>query len=102
MLSTGATTIPILPGGASSSANSDRYVNGDLTRGVHSAAFTGSQTLEVGDATVYAPVNYSTTSAVTQLDITASTSPGDHTQISGADLDESKTANRTWSLALPG
>jgi len=101
-LNAGASTI-ILPTGATvSGAGAGKYVNGKLQKHVTISAGAGSGSWEVGDASTYAPVAFSTTNGLTNLDIVASTTAGDHAQIAGATLNPSKSVNRTWSLSHAG
>ena len=98
-ITTGANLVTIAPGGSISGASSTRYVNGNLKKRVNISAGTGNQTYEVGDASVYAPVSFSTISGSQHFDITSNTTAGVHPQLASSGIDGNKSVNRHWSLS---
>ena len=90
--------------GAGGGGGGGRYVNGSLEMPINVAGGSASQTFDIGDAAVYAPVslNFPGT-AFTSGRVLASTTAGDHTLIASSGLDAAKTVNRTWSFIMqPG
>jgi len=61
-----------------------------------------SKTFEIGDAGNYTPVTVSFASVTTVGDLTASTTTGDHPNISSSTINAAKTANRYWTLTNSG
>ncbi|MEO9145252.1 MAG: YDG domain-containing protein [Ginsengibacter sp.] len=100
IITTGSNTLTIASGGSVSGADVNEYVYGNLQKIING---NNTQTFEIGDASVYAPVsikftgNSSTTSA-----ITASTTSGDHPQIGTSFIDPTKNVNRYWTLTNTG
>jgi uncharacterized repeat protein (TIGR01451 family) len=61
-----------------------------------------SKTFEIGDASSYTPVLVSFASVSVAGDLTASTSAGDHPNLSSSTINPGKTANRYWTLTNSG
>ncbi len=76
------------------------HVIGNLQKNVATGAT--SRTFEVGDASNYTPVSISFASVTTAGDLTASTTAGDHPNISSATINPSKSVNRYWTLTNSG
>ncbi|HLA69080.1 MAG TPA: hypothetical protein VJN65_05205, partial [Bacteroidota bacterium] len=76
------------------------HVVGNLRKFVPTGAPT--PTFEVGDATVYAPINLSFASVSVAGDFTASSTSGDHPQILTSSIDAAKSVNRYWTLTNGG
>ena len=76
-ISTGANTLSIGSGGGVTGAGASSYVYGKLHKVVVISGSAGSQTYEVGDAAIYAPVLYATTTGASDIGLTASTTAGD-------------------------
>jgi hypothetical protein len=93
---TGANALTVTSAGSVSRTSG--HVIGNLQKTVTIAGGAGSQTFEVGDASGYAPINFTTNSGATNVVLTGSTTAGDHPSIAGSGLDASKTANRYWTL----
>jgi len=98
IIHTGVNVLTVGSAGSVTGAGSGSYVNGNLQKTVIIASFAGSQTWEVGDASRYAPINFTTGTGVTNIILTGSTTAGDHASIATSGLDASKTANRHWTL----
>ena len=76
------------------------YVIGNLN--LYFATGATSHTFDIGDGSAYTPVTVSFASVTTAGTLTASTTTGDHPQISSSGLNSSKTANRYWTLTNGG
>ena len=76
------------------------YVIGNLN--LYFATGATSHTFDIGDASAYTPVAVSFASVTTAGSLVASTTTGDHPQISTSGLNSSKTANRYWTLTNSG
>ena len=76
------------------------YVIGNLN--LYFAAGATNHTFDIGDGFAYTPVTVSFPSIATPGSLTASTTTGDHPQISTSGLNSSKTANRYWTLTNNG
>jgi len=105
-ITSGASTVTIGSAGSITGAGGGgggRYIAGNLRKPVNESVGNASQTFEIGDATVYAPVSLDFPgTALTSGNVTASTSAGDHVQIGSSDLDPAKSVNRTWTLTNAG
>ena len=100
-ISTGTYILTLSAGGTVTGAGTANYVNGSFEKGI--GAGTASISFEVGDASIYAPIVidfYGTTNGVGT--ITASTTSGDHPQVSSSGFDPAFTVNRYWSLINSG
>src|SRR6185369_10180867 len=73
------------------------WVNGTLKKVYAAGAF--SNTLDVGDATTYAPIDIAGTGAGAGFNLTATTTAGDHPNIGTSTIDPLHSLNRRWSLA---
>ncbi len=98
-LSTGSNTVTVAAGGSVSGAGAGKYVYGKLKKHVTLSGANGGQSLEVGDASTYAPVDLSTASGSSDFDVTASTTAGDHPSLAGTYLNASKSVNRYWTVS---
>jgi hypothetical protein len=76
------------------------HVVGNLQKNVATGAT--SKTFEVGDASNYTPASVSFASVTTAGDLTASTTAGDHPNISSSTINSSKSVNRYWTLTNSG
>lgn len=96
-INTGANTLTLTSSAAVSGAGAGKYVNGNLQKGI--AAGTLSKTYEVGDATVYAPVQITFSGTVsTAGNITVKTTAGDHPAIATSTFNPGVTVNRYWTI----
>ncbi|MDT8401927.1 MAG: hypothetical protein RQ743_09545 [Bacteroidales bacterium] len=100
-LSTGSDTLSLSGGGTVTGAGESNYVNGNFKKVI--AVGTTTITFEIGDASVYAPVviDFTGTTAAAGT-ITASTTAGDHPQITSSAFNPSYTVNRYWTLTNSG
>jgi hypothetical protein len=98
-LSTGSNTVTVAAGGSVSGAGAGKYVYGNLKKHVAISGGSGSQSLEVGDASIYAPVEVSTATGSADFDVTGSTTSGDHPNLAGTYLNASRSVNRYWTLS---
>jgi hypothetical protein len=71
-------------------------VNGTLRKTFAAGAF--SNTLDVGDAATYAPIDISGTGAGAGFNLTATTTAGDHPNLGTSTISPSRSVNRRWSL----
>jgi hypothetical protein len=96
-LNTGARTLTLNPTSSTSGASQGTgWVNGTL-RKIHSAgAF--SNTLDVGDAATYAPIDIAGSGAGAGFNLTATTTAGDHPNVGSSTIDPLRSLNRRWSL----
>ena len=100
---TGANKLILGASATLTGGGASRYVIGNLQKPIVVAAGSATQTFEVGDASVYAPVSVAFTgTATTSGSILASTAAGDHAQIASSGLNATRTANRTWTLQNVG
>jgi hypothetical protein len=76
------------------------YIAGNLQKYISPGAT--SATFEIGDVNNYTPVNITFSSVSTPGNLTASTTAGDHPNISTSTIDASKSANRYWTLSNSG
>lgn len=81
-------------------AQNSGWVYGNLRRNV--SAGNSSRLFDIGDATAWTPVVVAMTGAASALDVTASTTLGDHPQIGSSDLDVNRSVNRYWNLTPVG
>lgn len=82
-------------------ASNVSYVNGNLRKQI--AASTTSKTFEIGDQTVFAPVQINFTGTTNGTgSIVASTQGMDHPSVFTSGIDPAKSANRHWSLVNTG
>jgi hypothetical protein len=97
-LGTGTRTLLLSATGSTTGASQGTgWVHGNLKKAYVTGAF--ASTLDVGDATTYAPIEVSGTGAGAGFALTASTTAGDHAQIASSTLDPAHSVNRSWSLA---
>ncbi len=88
----------ILPSGAAVSRTSGHVV-GYMQKYFSS---TASKTFEIGDATYYAPVAIAFSSISVNGSLIASTTNGDHSDITNSSVDVSKSVNRFYTLTNSG
>jgi hypothetical protein len=86
----------VVIGSTGSVSRTSGYIQGNLDKSVGTG--TVSKTFEIGDVTTYAPVNLNIYSITTGGDITASTTPGSHPNISTSGLQTTKLVNRYWTI----
>jgi len=100
LLNTGARTLTLNTASSVSGASQGTgWVNGTLRKNYAAGAF--SNTLDVGDATTYAPIDIAGSGAGAGFNLTATTTAGDHPNIGTSTIDPNRSLNRRWSLA-PG
>lgn len=101
IFNTGANEMIVSAGATISGGSSSSYVNGNLRRAV--AASTTSLTWPIGDGTAYTPVTVGFTGTTTAGgSILANTTAGDHPQIYTSGVDQTRSANRFWTLSNSG
>ncbi len=97
-LNTGARTLTqATTSNTSGASQGTGWVNGNLTKNVAAGSFSG--TLDVGDASTYAPIGVTGTGAIAGFNLTASTAAGDHPNLGSSTLDPARSVNRQWTLA---
>jgi hypothetical protein len=74
------------------------HVVGNLNKYLTVSGGSGSQTWEIGDASVYTPVDISGTSYASGFDLTASTTTGEHPNIGTSNINPAKSVNRYYTL----
>ena len=95
ILHTGVNVMTVGSGGVVNRING--HVNGYLRKTISSPS--DSRTFETGDASVYTPVVIAGASYSGAFDITASTTTGDHPNISTSGIDSSRSVNRYYTLS---
>ena len=90
----------VIIGSTGSVSRTSGYIIGKLN--LYFAAGAISHTFDIGDAFAYTPVTVSFASVTTAGSLTASTTTGDHPQILTSGLNNSKSANRYWTLTNSG
>lgn len=101
VFSTGANNLIIAAGGSVSGGSISSHVNGNLRRGIPASATTISW--PIGDGSAYTPVSVGFTGTTTAGGfITANTTAGDHPQVYFSGIDQTKSANRYWTLTNSG
>jgi hypothetical protein len=93
-VSTGTNTMIINAG--ATIARTSGHVVGNLQMNFSASA---AKVFEVGDAGNYAPVNVNIVGLSSAGSVTATTTSGDHANISSSILDANKSVNRTWTLS---
>ncbi|MBL0745847.1 T9SS type A sorting domain-containing protein [Chryseolinea lacunae] len=76
------------------------WVQGNLQKYVATGAPT--QTFEVGDAILYAPVSTTFASVTSAGSLVASSTAGEHPAVNASGIDPSKSVNRYWTLTNNG
>ena len=102
ILTTGSNTLSLGNGANVSGAGAGRYVFGNLSKGIP-ATTNLSKTFEVGDATVYAPVQIDfigTPNATGNL--TVNTTSGQHPNINTSGINSTKDVARYWTVINNG
>ena len=102
IITTGANTLNLGNSATVAGAGAGNYVFGNLAKGIAAIANL-SKTFEVGDATVYAPVqlDFAGTPNGTGK-IIVNTTQGQHPNINTSLLNPAKDVNRFWSLTNSG
>jgi hypothetical protein len=96
-LNTGASTLSLsTTSNTSGSAQGTGWVNGTLTKNYAAGAF--SNTLSVGDAATYAPIDVAGTGAGASFSLTATSAAGDDPNIASSTIDPTRSVNRHWTL----
>ena len=97
-LNTGARTLTLSTTSNTSGASQGTgWVNGTLRKNYAAGAF--SNTLDVGDAAAYAPIDISGSGAGAGFNLTATSAAGDHANLGTSTIDPTRSLNRHWSLA---
>jgi len=97
-LNTGARTLTLSTTSNTSGASQGTgWVNGTLRKTYAAGAF--SNTLDVGDAATYAPIDIAGSGATAGFNLTATSAAGDHGNIGSSTIDPTRSVNRHWSLA---
>lgn len=97
-ISTGSQIVYMTSSSSVSGASaSTGYVYGNLKKDL--AANATSLKFEIGDATVYAPLNYASMFVTSAGTVTAFTTAGDHANLASSSFVASRTVNRTWTLS---
>ncbi len=94
VVATGVNLLEVGPNGSSSRASG--HVNGHLVKTMATGA--DSKTFEIGDASLYTPVDVSGASYAGAFTINALTTAGDHGSIGSSGLDAGRSANRVYTL----
>jgi hypothetical protein len=81
-------------------ARTSGHVVGNLQKNVATGAT--SRTFEVGDASTYTPVIVAFASVTSAGDLSATTTAGDHPNISTSSFNATKSVNRYWTLTNSG
>ncbi|MET4141741.1 hypothetical protein [Pedobacter sp. UYP1] len=76
------------------------WVNGKLQKNVATGAT--AKTFEIGDVANYTPLSLTFVSVTTTGDLIASTTIGDHPNISSSTINATKSVNRFWTLTNSG
>jgi hypothetical protein len=96
-LNTGARTLTLAStSNVTGASQGTGWVNGTIQKFYPGSVISGS--LDVGDATTYAPIGLSGTHPAS-FNLTASTAAGDHPNLATASIDAARSVNRRWSLA---
>jgi hypothetical protein len=100
-ISTGANQV-VLPssGTVSGAAQNKGWVYGNLKKNIATGAT--SQTYEIGDATNYTPVAIAFSNVSTAGNLNASTTAGEHPDISSSVINPAASVNRYWTLTNSG
>ena len=97
-LNTGARTLSLAStSNASGASQGTGWVNGNLTKTYAAGAF--ASTLDVGDASTYAPIDISGTGAGAGFNLSATSAAGDHPNLATSTLDAARSVNRRWTLS---
>jgi hypothetical protein len=87
-------------GSITGAAQNTGWVNGKLQENITNDAT--SKTFEIGDAANYTPLSLTFASVTTTGNLIASTTVGDHPNISSSTIDATKSVNRFWTLTNNG
>jgi uncharacterized repeat protein (TIGR02543 family) len=99
-ISTGANQLTIGSGANISGAGqSSGWVAGNLVRNI---PLSGTRTMDVGDASVYAPVALQVSGVGAPFNLAASTAGAQHPALGSSGLDAGRGANRAWSMTPQG
>jgi hypothetical protein len=98
LLNTGARTLTqATTSNTSGASQGTGWVNGNLRKTYAGGAFSG--TLDVGDASTYAPIDVNGTGAGAGFNLSAGTAAGDHPNLGTSTLETARSVNRRWTLA---
>ena len=98
LMNTGANTLTLATTSSVTGAGQGSgWVNGNLKKNFATGAFSGS--LQVGDASTFAPIDVSGTGAPAGFNLTARTTASDHPDLATSTLDPARSVNRRWMLA---
>ncbi len=101
ILQTGAFEVYQPTGGTvTGAAQTTGWVAGKFKKAI--ASGTTTKDFEIGDNSVYTPVSLSFSSIVTGGDLTASSTAGDHPNLSSSNVNPSKSLNRYYTLTNNG
>ena len=101
IFNTGANQMIVNSTATISGGSASSYVSGNLRRGIPGSATT--TIFQIGDASGYTPATINFTGITNSVGfITANTSSGDHPQVYTSGIDQTKTANRYWTLTNSG
>jgi hypothetical protein len=81
-------------------AQNTGWVNGKYQKNIATGAT--SKTFEIGDAASYTPVSIAFSNVTTAGNLIASTTTGDHPNISNSTISTDKSVNRFWTLTNSG
>jgi hypothetical protein len=103
-INTGSLVVEIPVGGSVTRTNG--HINGKLYKGFNTGSGQ-SKTFEVGDATVYAPVQLASLNVTTAGNVTAFTNAGTNTSenipvSNSSGINQSARANRYWTMTAAG
>ncbi|MDO8335450.1 MAG: hypothetical protein Q7T74_01555, partial [Candidatus Saccharibacteria bacterium] len=99
-ITTGANNIYVSSTGSVSGGSTGSHIVGNLRKYIVTGAT--NKTFEIGDGSVYAPVDISFGSVSVVGDLTFSTASGDCSNIATSDIDPAKSVNRCWSATNTG
>ena len=103
-ITTGSNTIAVGLGGTVTNAATGKYVYGNLEKFLNAS---GSKNFEIGDVSIYAPVNLLMNGVTGSGSVTASTASGvapneNNPVVNASGIDQNARANRYWSLTQAG
>ncbi|RWW91745.1 beta strand repeat-containing protein, partial [Flavobacterium cerinum] len=87
-------------GNVTGAAQNTGWVNGQLQKSITTGATT--KIFEIGDAASYTPVSLTFANVTTAGYLMASTTSGDHPEISSSTINAARSVNRFWTLTNSG